>query len=123
MNEESITMTIREQRRTQILARVLAGTITLQEAAEVMGLSLRQARRLEGALAHDGPSALAHGNRGVASLRRTDQAVRDAVAARYRTTYAGCNVQHFTELLAEREAIALSVATVRRILRDAGLAS
>ncbi len=116
-------MTIREQRRTQMLARVLEGTITLQEAAKVMGISLRQARRLKGALAREGPGGLAHGNRGVASVRRTSPALRDAVAEHYRTTYAGCNVQHFTELLAEREAITLSVATVRRILKDFGLAS
>ncbi len=116
-------MTVREQRRTQMLARVLEGTITLPEAAEVMGLSVRQARRLKGALAREGPSGLAHGNRGVASERRTGPEVRDAVAEHYRTTYAGCNVQHFTELLREREAISLSVATVRRILKGGGLAS
>lgn len=116
-------MTVREQRRTQMLARVLEGTITLKEAAEVMGISLRQARRLKGALAREGPGALAHGNRGVASVRRTSPTVRDAVAEQYRTTYAGCNVQHFTELLSEREAMSLSVATVRRILKAVGLVS
>lgn len=116
-------MTVREQRRAQMLTRVLEGTITLKEAAEVMGLSLRQARRLKGALACEGPSALAHGNRGAVCPRQTSATTQQAVVDHYRTTYAGCNVQHFTELLAEREAICLSVATVRRILKDAGLVS
>jgi len=37
--------------------------------------------------------------------------------------YARCNHQHFTELLAEREAIGLSRSTVRRCLLAAGLRS
>jgi len=116
-------MTVREQRRTQLLERVLEGTITLKEAAEVMGISLRHARRLKGALVREGPVGLTHGNRGSHSSRRTSAGLRDTVAEKYRTTYKGCNVQHFTELLSEREAINLSVATVRRILKAVGLAS
>jgi transposase len=123
MNEDMIAMTVREQRRTQMLTRVLEGTITLTEAARVMGLSVRHARRLKGALAGEGPSALAHGNRGKPSLHRTPDATRQSVVRHYRDTYDGCNVQHFAELLAEREDICLAVATVRRILKDAGLVS
>ena len=40
-----------------------------------------------------------------------------------RSTYAGCNFQHFTELLAEREDIALSRSSVRLILFGAGIRS
>src|SRR5687767_14735342 len=114
MSEDTIRMTIREQRRTQMLTRVVEGTITLTEAATVMDLSLRQARRLKGALLKEGPGGLTHGNRGRSSAQRTASDVREAVVTHYRTTYAGCNVQHFCELLAEREQLRLSVATVRR---------
>jgi transposase len=118
-----IAMTVREQRRVQVLTRVLEGAITLWEAAAVMGLSLRQARRLKGELQRTGPSGLVHGNRGRASPRRIEPAVRAAVVAHYRGRYRGANVQHFTELLAEREGIALSVASVRRTLTAAGVRS
>ena len=40
-----------------------------------------------------------------------------------KTTYAGCNDSHLAELLEEREHITLSRASVRRILRGAGVAS
>jgi transposase len=123
MNEGTISMTVREQRRTQMLTRVLEGTITLTEAARVMGLSVRQARRLKGGLAGEGPSALVHGNRGKPSRQRTPDELRQAVVQHYRETYDGCNTQHFTELLAERENICLAVVTVRRILKEAGLVS
>ena len=114
-------MTKREVRRAQVLTGVLEGAITLREAAVVMGVSLRQARRMKGELRREGPSGLVHGNRGRKSTRRTDGATVDAVVGHYRGRYAGTNVQHFTELLAEREGIALSVATVRRILKAAGV--
>ena len=114
-------MTVKEQRRAQVLTRVLEGAITLEEAAVVMGLSLRQARRLKGQLRRSGPGGLVHGNRGRASPRRIEPAIRTRLLALYRGRYAGLNVQHFTELLAEREGIDLSVATVRRELKAAGV--
>jgi len=114
-------MTVREQRRAQILTRVLEGTITLKEAALVMDLSLRQARRLKSQLRRDGPGGLVHGSRGQPSPRRIEPGTRARVVALYRGRYTGANVQHFCELLAERESIVLSVATVRRTLKAAGV--
>src|SRR2546421_439098 len=122
MREDTIAMTKREQRRAQILGSVLKGDITLGEAAIMMDLSVRQARRLKGSLDRAGPVGLIHGNRGRASPRRTDPGMAEAVVAHYRGRYTGANVQHFTELLAEREGIVLSVATVRRTLKAAGVA-
>jgi len=116
-------MTVKEQRRSQVLMRVQGGAITLKEAAVIMGVSVRHARRLKGVLARLGPAGLAHGNRGRASTRRTAAEVRAAVVRLYQRTYQGCNHQHFTELLAEREGLSLSVATVRRTLKEAGLGS
>ena len=114
-------MTTREQRRAQVLTRVLEGAITLGEAAVVMGLSMRQARRLKKRLHQWGPGGLVHGNRGRVSPRRVEPVTRQAVVGQYRGRYAGANVQHFTELLAEHEGIDLSVATVRRMLKEAGV--
>lgn len=116
-------MTVKEQRRAQVLMRVLGGAITLKEAAVIMGVSVRHARRLKGALARAGPGGLAHGNRGRVSRRRIPEETRGTVVALYQGRYQGCNHQHFTELLAEREGIALSAASVRRILKEVGLGS
>jgi transposase len=123
MQLEWITMTAREQRRVQVLAQVLAGELKLWEAAVVLGLSIRQTRRLKGALVRAGPAAVAHGNRGRSSPRRLPAELRQALIVLYQGTYAGLNHQHFCELLAEREGLVVSVASVRRILRAAGLGS
>jgi hypothetical protein len=120
---EWIAMTAREQRRAQVLARVVAGELKLWEAAVVLGLSVRQTRRLKRGLVCHGPAALAHANRGRASPRRLSPTLRQHVIDLYLGRYRGLNHQHFCELLNEREQVTLSVSSVRRILRAAGLGS
>jgi len=71
----------------------------------------------------EGAAALAHGNRGRRPAHALEQGLRQRVLDLAQTTYAGLNNQHFAELLAEREGIALSRSSVRRILLDAGIRS
>lgn len=113
----------KEQRRAMILTGVMEGRVTAPEAAELMGLSVRQERRLRHRFRRDGPAALVHGNRGRKPVHTLDQELRERVSALAQGPYSGCNDQHLTELLAERERIRLSRSSVRRIRRAAGLRS
>jgi len=110
----------KEQRRAMVLTAVIEGRLTAEEAAELMRLSQRQERRLRHSFLQEGPAALVHGNRGRRPVHTLDLGLRSRVIALADGLYAGCNDQHLTELLAEREAIALSRSSVRRILRAAG---
>lgn len=116
-------MTSRDQQRTQVLTRVLVGDITPPEAAALLGLSERQVFRLRRAFERDGPGALVHGNRGRASPRRLDPGLAARILGLARTTYDGANDCHLAELLAEHEGIEISRASLRRLLRGAGVAS
>lgn len=116
-------MTQRDQARLQILNGVLAGRATLREAAGLLGVGERQGWRLLARYRAHGAAALVHGNRGRAPAHRLSGAVRQRVRDLAATTYAGMNHTHLTELLAEREGIALSRSSVRRILVAAGLRS
>jgi transposase len=93
------------------------------QAASLLGLSVRQVRRLRGTYRQRGASALVHGNRG----RRAGHALDPALVARVvelaKTTYVGFNQHHFTEALAELEGLELSRPSVHRILRAAGVAA
>src|SRR3989304_6080901 len=94
----------REQRRLQVLNGVLEGTCWIGQAAGLMGVSERHGWRLLAAYRKEGAAALAHGNRGRSPVHRVSDGLREQVAALARSpAYAGCNHQHFTELLAERE--------------------
>jgi transposase len=123
MKEGLITLGPREQKRAEVLNRVLAGQWTGEEAAMALGISVRQVRRLKAAYLQEGLGALIHGNRGQPPPHALSDAVKHQVRALAQSTYAGCNDQHLTELLAEREAITLSRASVQRILRGAGIPS
>jgi transposase len=119
--EASITLNRDEQKRLIVLNAVLAGHSTGAEAAASLGLSLRQVRRVLAAYRKEGAAALAHGNRGRRPVHTTSSAVAEQVVSLAQTTYAGCNQQHLRDLLAEREGIGLSRATVHRLLEHAGL--
>ena len=122
--ETTITMTAKEQQRAWVLTKVLAGELTMAEAAETLGLSERQLWRLRIPFRDLGPGALVHGNRDKPSHQRIDPLLRARIVELRRSTYAAAiNDSHFTELLAEREQIILSRASVRRILRAEGLGS
>jgi transposase len=116
---DTIVLGGREQRRVQVLNRVLGGGWHLAEAAQALGRSERQVRRLLAAYAARGPAALVHGNRGRVPANRWPAAVRQRVLKLAQTTYAGCNDVHLAELLAEREGIAVGRATVQRWRRGA----
>lgn len=116
-------MTGRDQQRALIVTEVVAGALTISEAAIVLGLSERQVWRLRTRFLSEGLGAVVHGNRGRPSPRRVDDALRGRVEALARGRYDGANDCHLTELLEERESITLGRTTVRRILRTAGLAS
>ncbi len=107
----------REQRRAQVLNRVLSGAWTQTQAAATLGRSERQVRRLLRAYAARGPAALVHGNHGRRPAHAFPAARRERVLALVRTTYAGCNDCHLAELLDEREdrdEVAVSRATLQR---------
>lgn len=113
-------MSPRDQIRVMTLNRVLAGALTGMEAAEQLGLSERQLRRLLAAYRKEGAAAIPHRNRGRPPSHTVAGAVRERVVALSRTTYAGTNDSHFRDLLEEREGIVLSLSTVRRIRRAVG---
>src|SRR5687768_15271693 len=123
--EETIMVRTTEQRRLWALTRVLAGEWTRAEAAQAVGLSVRQLRRLLGQYRLRGLAALVHGNRGRTPVHKVADVVRAQIvaAARPGGRYAGLNHAHLTEQLNEVEALGVSRPTVRRVLLAAGLTS
>jgi len=118
----TITMSRKEARRPGLIQAAIDETITNEEGARALALSVRQFQRLKSRYRSGGLKALFHGNRGRPSWRRLPADARDHIAALARTTYAGFNDHHLTEKLREVEGIAISRELLRRIRRDAGIA-
>ncbi len=92
--EGTIRLSAREQRRAMILNEVLAGTLSHEQAALVLGLSVRQLRRLMRTYQARGPAGLVHGNRGRQPWQALPPEVRARVLELGQRKYAGLNQQH-----------------------------
>ncbi len=114
-------MSNRQWKRLDAVERIGQGRLTLGEAAEVLGLSKRQVRRLRRTVERRGAKGVVHGNTGRAPAHRLGEEVRDQVVELRRKRYAGFNDQHFTEKLREVEGVAISRSSVQRLLRAAGI--
>lgn len=123
MRKETVSLNPKEQRRVVVLNRVERGELRGEQAAALVGLSLRQVWRLLAAYRKEGVAALAHGNRGRRPVHALPEETRKRVVALVQGRYAGCNHYHLTELLAEREGLVLSRSSVWRILAAAGMPS
>ena len=120
---ESVTLAQREQARLQVLDSLLAEQVTAEQAATLMGVSIRQTWRILAAYREEGAAALAHGNRGRRPANATPDSLATDVVILARTRYEGVNHTHLSELLREREGIDIGRNTLRKILTDAGVSS
>lgn len=116
-------LTAEEGRRLHVLNLLERGQITTAQAAEALELTARQIRRLRGTLRQAGPAGLAHRSRERPAHNRLAAPLRAQVVALARGRYAGLNDVHLTEKLTAVEGLPVSRATVRRLLRAAGVGS
>jgi len=116
-----VTMSAEEADRLRVLEQVLCGGCSRKQAAQLLGLSDRQLRRIVKRYKASGAAGLVHRLRGKHSNRRLDTALvlqaQQLIGAHYRDfgPTLAC------ETLAERHGIVLSVESVRTLMRQAGL--
>lgn len=120
---ETITLDKRAQQRLAVLTHVLAGRLTVHEAAAYLRLSERQVRRLLSGLSGPrGAATLVHGNTGRAPVNRIDEDRRARIRGLADGPLRGFNGSHMADVLAEEEpGLAVSAKTLLRVLGDAGV--
>lgn len=82
-------MSKRELERSAVLARVKSGAIKLSEAAPLLRLSYRQAKRMYARYKAEGAKGMVHGNAGRPSNRSHPSSEREMVLSLVREHYAG----------------------------------
>jgi transposase len=80
-------MSRKELGRVEVMGRVKAGSLRLKEAAELLGLSYRQAKRVWARYRGGGAEALQHGNCGRGSNRAYPAKLRAAVLEQVKARY------------------------------------
>lgn len=117
MGEQYLNM--KEANRLRAIQDTLSGRRTIADAAQVLGLSERQVKRLKKGVQNQGPGFLAHGNRGRKPANAIPTDVRRLVVEMATGDYRDTSCQHMSELLAEHNYIEISAKSVARILRKA----
>jgi transposase-like protein len=114
-------MSQRQWRKLDIVERIERGQLTIAEGAAALGLSRRQMQRVRRRVRDEGQAGVVHGNTGRKPKHKLGKLVRERVIALRRQVYVDFNDHHFTEKLVEVEGLEVSRASVRRILRAAGI--
>jgi transposase len=123
MSRETVGLTREENRRALVLGAAGVGGRTNKQIAQALGLSVRQVQRLKKVLRAEGPTGLAHGNRGGSVSHALPKNLSTQVAELYKSKYSGFNFSQFHEKLVEEEGLELCLSSVRRILKGAGYVS
>jgi transposase len=119
----TITLNPKQQRNVEILTRLEADVLDVGTAAQLLGVGVRQVRRLRARFRQEGMAAVIHGNCGRSPVNRTDPAVVAQVVALAGPDgkYHDLNTCHLQELLAQQEQIAIARSTLDRLLKQAGV--
>lgn len=105
----------------EALGRVKRGELTVAAAAELMGLSLRQARRAWKRFRFAGAAGLVHALRGRASNHATAQEDRDRIVKLHQERYADFGPTLACEKLAGEHGLAVCPDTLTAFLKARGL--
>src|SRR3989442_3532098 len=119
-------MSSRELRRVEVLSRVKSKELKLVDAAALLEVSYRQAKRLWRRYRCAGAAGLKHRNVGRASARAKPGAFRQQVLRRVREKYSGEVGQRFgptlaAEHLASEDGLHIAAETLRRWMLAEGL--
>jgi len=117
------TLTMKDEKRLEIIHRVFRSELTVSQAALVLGISERQCYRVKARVNKAGAQGVVHGNRGRPCKRKIKEKVVKRIVELAKGKYQGFNDHHLTEKLLEQEKIKLSREKVRRILRAEGIGS
>jgi transposase len=111
----------------EVICRVLAGTLTWLQGADILGIHTRSLRRWRARYERDGVLGLYDGRRGQPSRRKAPVAEVQRILRLYRDRYGprdghpGFNVRHFYHLARRDHGVTLSYTFVKLALQEAGL--
>jgi len=119
-------MSASELRRVGVMERVKAGTLKLGSAAELLGISYRQAKRVYRRYRAEGAKGLKHRSAGRRSNRATAPKLRKRALVLVREKYSGAIDERFgptlaAEHLASEDEIVVDHETLRRWMLAEGL--
>jgi len=120
--EGILTMSQKELKRLHIIRKAIDKGIKQREAAEVLGLSQRQIRRIVKRVREESDKGVIHRSRGIKSHRAIGERIKYKALGLCRGIYAGFNPTLASEKLFERDKIRIGRETLRQWFIAEGIA-
>lgn len=120
MREGIIMMSQKDINRAEVIGKVKEKEVRQKEAAEILGLSERQIRRIVRRVREEGAAGIIHRLRGSKAHNRIDQKIREKVLKIYEKKYEGFGAKLLSEKLEEYEGVRISKETLRGWLISEG---
>ena len=121
LNGDGLALSGAERERLDVLRRMMRGELRQARAAELLGVGVRQVKRLVRSYRCEGEASVVSRRRGKPSNNRLDAAKAAAIEAALRTRYADFGATLASEKLGEVEGVSVSRETVRQIQIRLGL--
>lgn len=83
------TLTMKEEKRLEVIQRVFRGELTVAKAALVLGVSERQCYRIKARVTRRGARGVVHGNRGRPSTRKVTEKTLKRIVELAKGKYRG----------------------------------
>jgi len=115
-----LTMSQKELKHLHVIHKVIEGTLTQVQAAEIILLSERQIRRIVKRIEAEGDKGIQHRSRGKGSNRKAPTKLVERVRQLYQERYHGFGPTLTAEKLGEVEGIEVSKESVRTWLMESG---
>ena len=119
--KDIIAMTQEELKRLHVIRKALDKDITQLEAAEIIGIGLRQAQRIVKAVRTEGDEGVIHKSRGQPSNRALPDKIKDRSLKLYKAKYHDFGPTLGSEKLFEIDKIRINDETLRLWLLEAGI--
>ena len=113
-----VDLTMDEQRKYEVIKRLVDDNGSKDRAALTLGITKRQVNRLIKKYKENGKEAFRHGNRGRKPATTISGEKRSTIIDLYRSKYYDAHFTHYTELLKTHEHISISVSAVASILES-----
>jgi transposase-like protein len=111
--EDKIIMSQKESNRLYVIRQTIDKAITQDQAAEILGLTDRQVRRIAGSIRLEGAAGICHKSRGKRSHNRIAEKIKDKAVTLCRDTYKEFGPTHANEKLLTIHKIKVSDETLR----------
>ncbi len=113
-----VVLTLKEKHKYDVIKKLVETDGNKTRAANELNLSERQIRRLIDGYKEFGKAFFVHGNRGRKPVHALSDELKNQIEDLYNTKYFDCTYTQFSEFLAERENIFVSIDEVRCILKE-----